>query len=320
MYVSSSLKENVIKANYDNFFADHFEVERILELIRKKYYWLNQERNSLERNVEHDSNMRAQIKKYCEICAICKRNKVSRHKLYEKFLFLSVSKFKWVDFTMNFVTNLSESRAWNETTYDAILVVIDRLIKMTHYISITKTMIAKDLVEISIREIIKFHDFSFSITTDRDSIFIAKYHVALCYVLKIKFRLFTTYHSQTNDQTKRQNSIIKQYFRIFVNFEQNDWLKLLSMIEFAYNNNKHTFTQMSSFETMQKYTSRMFFENFANFKIKSKFVKKHVEELIELMKVLKVNLIYVQKQQIKNKNARIKLKNFDVNNYVNVNV
>ena len=92
------------------------------------------------------------------------------------------------------------------------------------------------------------------------------------------------------------------------------------MIEFAYNNNKHAFTQMSSFETMQKYTSRMFFEKFANFKVKSKFVKKHVEELIELMKILKVNLTLAQKQQIKYKNAKIKLKHFDVSSYVNVNV
>ena len=163
---------------------------------------------------------------------------------------------------------------------------------MTHYISITKTMIAKDFAEILIRKIIKFHDFSSSITTDRSSIFISKYHDALYYALKIKFKLFTIYHSQTDDQTKRQNSIMKQYFKVFVNFQQNDWVKLLSMIEFVYNNNKHTFTQMFSFETMQRYTSRMFFEKFANFKAKSKSAKKHVEKLIALMKILKINLAY----------------------------
>ena len=76
---------------------------------------------------------------------------------------------------------------------------------------------------------------------------------------------------------------------------------------------------MSSFEVMQKYTSRMFFEKFVNFKIKFKSVKKHVEKLIELIKILKTNLTYVQKQQIKYKNVKINLKHFDVNNYVNVN-
>ena len=63
----------------------------------------------------------------------------------------------------------------------------------------------------------------------------------------------------------------------------------------------------------------MFFEKFANFKIKSKFAKKYVEKLIELMKILKINLTYAQKQQIKYKNAKIKIKRFYVKNYVNVN-
>ena len=246
LYVSFNLRKNVIKSNHDNFLIDHFDVERILKLIRKKYYWLNQKRNDFEKNVEHDSNMRAQIKKYCEICAICERNKTSRHKSYEKLSSFSISNFKWTDITMNFVTNLFESRTWNETTYDSILVVINRLIKMTHYISITKTMIAKNFVEILIRKIIKLYDFSSSITTNRNSIFISKYHDALCYALKIKFKLFTIYHSQTDDQTKRQNSIMKQYFKVFVNFQQNDWIELLSIVE-KYDNkrlkNEHKWNQ-----------------------------------------------------------------------------
>ena len=76
---------------------------------------------------------------------------------------------------------------------------------------------------------------------------------------------------------------------------------------------------MSSFETMQKYTFKIFFEKFANFKTKSKFAKKHVEKLIALMKILKINLTHAQKQQIKYKNAKTKSKKFDVKNYVNVN-
>ena len=93
------------------------------------------------------------------------------------------------------------------------------------------------------------------------------------------------------------------------------------MTKFVYNNNKHAFTRLSSFEIMQNYISRMFFEKFANFKVKSKFVKKHVEELAKLLKILKINLIHAQKQQIKYKNARTKdVKNiFKVDNYVNIN-
>ena len=220
LYLSSSLKKNVIKLNHDNFLIEYFDAERILKLIQKKYYWSNSKRN--EKNIEQNRDMRAQIKKYCETCVICKRNKISRHKSYEKLLFFFISKFKWIDLTMNFVTKLSENKTWNEIIHDSIFVVINKLTKMTHYIFVTKTIIAKNLIEILIREVIKLHDFSSSITIDRNFIFTSKYHDSLCYVFKIKFKLFTTYYSQIDDQTKRQNNIMKQYFKTFVNFEQNN--------------------------------------------------------------------------------------------------
>ena len=218
-----------------NVLASESLQKRTLKLIRRKYYWLNQKRND-QQNLEHDFNIRAQIKDYCETCVICKRNKTSRHKSYENLFFLSVFEFKWIDFTINFVTNLFESKTWNETIYDSILVVMNKLTKMTHYILVTKTIIAKNLVEILIREIIKLHELSSSITTNRDFVFTFKYHDALCHALKIKIKMSTTYYSQTDDQTKRQNNTMKQFFRTFVNFEQNNWIELLLLTKFAYNN------------------------------------------------------------------------------------
>ena len=41
---------------------------------------------------------------------------------------------------------------------------------------------------------------------------------------------------------------MKDYFRAFVNYEQNDWAKLLPMAEFAYNNAKNTSTGYTPFE------------------------------------------------------------------------
>ena len=192
---------------------------------------------------------------------------------------------------------------------------------MIHYIFVTKIVIAKNFVEILIREIIQLHNFSSFITTNRNSIFTFKYHDLLCYAFKIKLKLFTTYHFQINNQTKRQNNIMKQYFKTFVNFKQNDSIELLFMTKFIYNNNKHAFIRLSLFEIMQNYISTISFEKFANFKVKSKFVKKHVEKFAKFLKIFKINLIHAQEQQIKYKNAKTKnVKDiFKVDNYVNVN-
>ena len=64
-------------------------------------------------------------------------------------------------------------------------------------------------------------------------------------------------------------------------------MKLLFMIEFAYNNAKHVFTKMSFFKVMLEYSSKMTWENFMNDWIKSKFVKKYIKELNQLMIVFK---------------------------------
>ena len=93
---------------------------------------------------------------------------------------------------------------------------------MTHYIPVTKTVIAENLAEILIREIIRLHELPSSITTDRNSVFTFKYHDALCHALRIRLRMSTAYHPQTDGQTERQNNTMEQFLRTFVNFEQNN--------------------------------------------------------------------------------------------------
>jgi len=46
----------------------------------------------------------------------------------------------------------------------------------------------------------------------------------------------TAFHPQTDGQTERLNQTIKIYLRAFVDKEQDDWVRLLPMAEFAYNN------------------------------------------------------------------------------------
>ena len=46
---------------------------------------------------------------------------------------------------------------------------------------------------------------------------------------------------------------MEAYLRAFVNFEQNDWAKLLSMAEFTYNNAKNASTSHTPFELNYSY-------------------------------------------------------------------
>jgi hypothetical protein len=61
-------KENLFKRNHDDFHAKHFKYEKILELFRRKYWWLNMSKN---------------VKKYVVSCTKCSLTKSIKHKIHE---------------------------------------------------------------------------------------------------------------------------------------------------------------------------------------------------------------------------------------------
>ena len=69
----------------------------------------------------------------------------------------------------------------------------------------------------------------------------------LCELLKIKRRLSTAYHPQTDGATERMNSVWETYIRTFTNWAQNDWAQLCPMAQIAINGRNATSTGMSPF-------------------------------------------------------------------------
>jgi len=57
----------------------------------------------------------------------------------------------------------------------------------------------------------------------------------------------TVFHPQTDGQTERLNQTIKAYLRAFISKDQDDWVRLLPMAEFAYNNSTTSGNGMSLF-------------------------------------------------------------------------
>jgi hypothetical protein len=61
----------------------------------------------------------------------------------------------------------------------------------------------------------------------------------MCYHLRIRRNLSTAFHPQTDGQTERQNQTLETWLRAYVCYQQDDWVSLLPMAEFAYNNAPH---------------------------------------------------------------------------------
>ena len=70
---------------------------------------------------------------------------------------------------------------------------------------------------------------------------------ALYQPLDVKKNLSTAFHSQTDGQTERTNQTLEQYLRMYCNHLQSDWVNLLPMASFAYNNGISASTGHSPF-------------------------------------------------------------------------
>ena len=171
---------------------------------------------------------------------------------------------------------------WKGNSYDSILVIVDWLTKIAYYESVKVIIDAPGLAKVIIDVVVRHHGLSDSIVTDQGSLFTSKFWLLLCYFLGIKQRLSTAFHPQTDGQTKRQNSIIEAYFRAFVNFEQNNWARLLSMAEFAYNNAKNASIGFMPFELNCGYHPWVLYEE--NFDLRSQ--SRSAEELFSKLQKL----------------------------------
>ena len=57
--------------------------------------------------------------------------------------------------------------------------------------------------------------------------------------LRIELQFSTAYHPQTQGQVENNNKWMEMYLWMFCSHWQDDWVDLLPMVEFAYNNHHH---------------------------------------------------------------------------------
>jgi len=210
------IQTNLIRQHHDIPQAGHGGTAKTTELLQRKYYW---------------PHMRNTIKQYVKNCDICQRTKVVRHAPYGLMKPNEAPDRPWKSISMDFITDLRESHG-----DDAILIVIDRLTKMAHFLPCTKEINARQFSELFMREMFRLHGLPKDIIRDRGSIFTSDLGKEMTKNLGIERRLSTTFHLQTDGQTERTNSTLEQYLRAYVNYQQDNWNELLRMAEFAYNN------------------------------------------------------------------------------------
>ena len=143
----------------------------------------------------------------------------------------SIPEKPWMHILVDFITKLSLAQGYN-----SILVVVDWLTKMVHFIPTTEKTSAEGLARLFRDNVWKLHGLPESIISDRGSQFVAGLMRELNRMLEIESKLLMAFHPQTDGQTERVNQELEQYLRMFINHRQEQWPECLGTAEFAYNN------------------------------------------------------------------------------------
>ena len=171
------------------------------------------------------------MKQYVEECNVCQRNKNRTQAPAGKLMPNSIPEKLWSHISANFIMKLLLAQG-----YDSVLVVVDRLIKMAHFIPTTEKTTAGGLARLFRDNVWKLHSLPESIISDRGLQFAVGVMRELNAMLGIDSKLSTAFHPQTDGQTERMNQELEQYLRMFIDHRQEQWPEWLGTAEFTYNN------------------------------------------------------------------------------------
>ena len=80
------------------------------------------------------------------------------------------------------------------------------------------------------------HGIPAHVTLDQGSEFVSLFFQSLGKHLQMHLHFMLGYHPEGDGQMEWENQVLEQYLQVYTNYQQDDWLELLPLTEFAYNN------------------------------------------------------------------------------------
>ena len=168
------LRAEIIRLYYNIPVEEHRGQQKTIELVTRNFWW---------------PGVTKEVKQYVEECNSCQRNKNHIEQPADKLMPNSIPKRSWIHISADFITKLPLVQGYN-----AILVVVDRLTKMVHFIPTTKETSVEDLARLFRDNMWKLHGLPKSIILDRGPQFVAGLMKELNRMLGIKSKISATFH------------------------------------------------------------------------------------------------------------------------------
>ncbi|SAL96256.1 hypothetical protein [Absidia glauca] len=272
-----NLKLDILKHHHDSPMAGHYGRAKTLDLVSRNYFF---------------PGMQKYISRYMANCPTYIRGKPNRQAPSGHLRSLDIPDKPWSSISMDFIVGLPSS-----SDYDSIWVVVDRLTKMAHFVPCKDTITSEGLASLFITHIFRLHGLPQDIVSDRGALFTSKFWQELTRRLHIKSNLSTAFHPQSDGQTERTNSILEQYLRMYSNHQQDNWVDLLPLAEFSYNNAVQSSIKCSPFYANQGRHPRANITSVVNQDESVPAVDDLVHDISSIQQHLKEELDLAQQQQ-----------------------
>ncbi|WVZ58303.1 LOW QUALITY PROTEIN: hypothetical protein U9M48_008586, partial [Paspalum notatum var. saurae] len=194
--------------------------------------------------------MKDDIKKFVTTCEVCQQAKVEHVKLPGLLQPLPIPDQAWSIVSLDFIEGLPCSNRYN-----AILVVVDKLTKYSHFMPLVHPFTALQVAQLFVDQIYKLHGLPQILISDRDRIFTSAVWQELFRLTGTTLMMSSSYHPQTDGQTERVNQCLENFLRCVVHSCPRKWHKWIALAEFWYNTTFHSALGRSPFEVLVRWTS-----------------------------------------------------------------
>jgi hypothetical protein len=227
---TSSLIPSILEEFHATPQAGHSGFYKTYRRIAANVYWVG---------------MKNTIQNFVRSCDTCQRHKYLASSSGGLLQPLPIPNQIWEDLSIDFITGLPKAKG-----YDAILVVVDRLSKYSHFIPLKHPYTSRSVAEIFCKEVVKLHGIPISIVSDRDPLFMSSFWQELFKMQGTKLKMSTTYHPESDGQTEVVNRCLETYLRCFITDQPKNWIAWLHWAEYWFNTSYHFSTGKTPFEVV----------------------------------------------------------------------
>ena len=225
-----AIKTRILYEMHDSKLAGHMGMAKTEELTTRLFWW---------------KGIREDVAAYVNDCIVCQLSKAPTSAPAGLLQPIPIPEHRWECVTLDFAGPLPRTRQG----HDCILLVMDKLTKMAHFMATTIGMNndAVGTARLFFDGVVRLHGLPLSIISDRDSRFTSRFWTALWKLTGTQLCLATAEHQQTDGQTEAMVKHLKRYLTSYCQDDNQDWDQHLTAAEIAFNNSRQASTGFTPF-------------------------------------------------------------------------